>query len=63
MPMSTIPTGGIDPFGLIAEVYKLVAVKDGFYDVYEWGHSKPVGKVYLRAGETWKIGETTQFRI
>ena len=55
--------GWIDPFGLIAEVYKLVAVKDGFYDVYEWGHSKPVGKVYLRAGETWKIGETTQFRI
>lgn len=55
--------GWIDPFGLIAEVYKLVAVKDGFYDVYAWGHSKPVGKVYLRAGETWKIGETTQFRI
>ena len=55
--------GWIDPFGLIAEVYKLIAVKDGFYDVYAWGHSKPVGKVYLRAGETWKIGETTQFRI
>ena len=55
--------GWIDPFGLITEVYKLVAVRDGFYDVYEWGHSKPVGEVYLRAGETWKIGETTQFRI
>ena len=26
-----------DVLGLTAEVYKLVATKDGYYDVYEWG--------------------------
>jgi len=39
-----------------------VATKDGYYDVYEWGNDKPVGKTYLKEGDTWKIGETTNFR-
>jgi hypothetical protein len=30
--------------------------------VYEWGNDKPVGKTYLKEGDTWKIGETTNFR-
>ena len=51
-----------DVLGLTAEVYKLVATKDGYYDVYEWGNDKPVGKTYLKKGDTWKIGETTNFR-
>ena len=51
-----------DVLGLTAEVYKLVAKKDGYYDVYEWGNDKPVGKTYLKKGDTWKIGETTNFR-
>ena len=51
-----------DLLGLTAEVYKLVATKDGYYDVYEWGNDKPVGKTYLKKGDTWKIGETTNFR-
>ncbi|WP_455073708.1 DUF6531 domain-containing protein [Prevotella jejuni] len=51
-----------DVLGLTAEVYKLVATKDGYYDVYEWGNDKPVGKTYLKEGDTWKIGETTNFR-
>ena len=37
-----------DVLGLTAEVYKLVATKDGYYDVYEWGNDKPVGKTYLK---------------
>ena len=36
-----------DLLGLTAEPYKLVATKDGYYDVYEWGNDKPVGKTYL----------------
>ena len=51
-----------DVLGLTAEVYKLVATKDGYYDVYEWGNDKPVGKTHLKKGDTWKIGETTNFR-
>ena len=51
-----------DVLGLTAEVYKLVATKDGYYDVYEWRNDKPVGKTYLKEGDTWKIGETTNFR-
>ena len=51
-----------DLLGLTAEVYKLVATKDGYYDVYEWGNDKPVGKTHLKKGDTWKIGETTNFR-
>ena len=51
-----------DVLGLTAEVYKLVATKDGYYDVYEWGNDKPMGKTHLKKGDTWKIGETTNFR-
>ena len=40
-----------DLLGLTAEVYKLVATKDGYYDVYEWGTDKPVGKSYLKKKE------------
>ena len=52
----------LDPFGLTAEVYKLVATKSGLYDVYEWGNDTPVDKIWLNKGDTWKIGETTDFR-
>ena len=51
-----------DLLGLTAEAYKLVATKDGYYDVYEWGNDKPMGKTHLKKGDTWKIGETTNFR-
>ncbi len=52
----------IDVFGLTAEVYKLVATKSGYYDVYEYGSDTPVGKTWLNKGDTYKIGETTDFR-
>lgn len=52
----------LDPLGLTAEVYKLVATKSGLYDIYEWGNDTPVGKTWLNKGDTWKIGETTDFR-
>ena len=52
----------MDIWGLTAEVYKLVATKSGYYDVYEWGNSSPIGKTWLNKGDTWKIGETTDFR-
>ena len=29
---------------------------------YEWGNSSPIGKTWLNKGDTWKIGETTDFR-
>ena len=47
----------IDPLGL-KELYYLTAAKDGFYPVMEWGKRKPVGKVWLKKGDIWKIGET-----
>ncbi|WP_415881248.1 RHS repeat-associated core domain-containing protein [Neisseria flavescens] len=47
----------IDPLGL-KELYYLVARKDGFYPVMEWGKREPVGKVWLKKGDIWKIGET-----
>lgn len=52
----------IDPFGLTAEAYKLIATTNGYYDVYEWGSNSPIGKTWLNKGDTWKIGETTNFR-
>ena len=52
----------MDIWGLTAEVYKLLATKSGYYDVYEWGNSSPIGKTWLNKGDTWKIGETTDFR-
>jgi hypothetical protein len=42
------------------QVYALLASKDGFYNVYVQGSSIPLpDKVYLKAGEVWKYGETT----
>ena len=47
----------IDPLGL-KELYYLVARKDGFYPVMEWGKREPIGMVWLKKGDIWKIGET-----
>ncbi|RMP85344.1 hypothetical protein ALQ17_03676 [Pseudomonas fluorescens] len=52
------PISWIDPWGLAPELYYLIAKKDGLYDEMAWGHKKPVGKVYLKKGEVWKVGET-----
>ncbi|SHN25005.1 DUF6443 domain-containing protein [Chitinophaga sp. CF418] len=40
-------------------VYKLVATKDGDYNVYAFGSNIPVDKVPLKKGEIWKYGEST----
>lgn len=40
------------------KLYTLRALEDGLYDVYEWGKQRPVGKVPLKKGDIWKIGET-----
>jgi RHS repeat-associated protein len=45
----------IDPFGL-DELYALIVKSDGWYPVMEWGSQKPIGVVYLKQGELWKIG-------
>ena len=50
------PFAWIDPWGL--EVYELVARSDGWYPVHEYGKSKPIGEVFLREGDKWKIGES-----
>ena len=47
--------GWIDPLGL-DELYALIARKDGWYPVMEWGKKNPVGYMYLKKGELWKIG-------
>jgi RHS repeat-associated protein len=47
----------VDPLGL-DELYGLLATKDGWYPVMEYGKSKPIGEMYLKEGELWKIGET-----
>ncbi|WP_082340882.1 RHS repeat-associated core domain-containing protein [Pseudomonas sp. MIACH] len=52
------PISWIDPWGLTPELYYLIAKKDGLYDEMAWGHKKPVGKVFLKKGEVWKVGET-----
>ncbi|NWB57952.1 MULTISPECIES: RHS repeat-associated core domain-containing protein [unclassified Pseudomonas] len=52
------PISWIDPWGLAPELYYLIAKKDGFYDEMAWGHKKPIGQVYLKKGEVWKVGET-----
>jgi RHS repeat-associated protein len=52
------PIGWIDPWGLAPELYYLIAKKDGLYDEMRWGYKIPVGKVYLKKGEVWKVGET-----
>ena len=45
----------IDLFGL-DELYALVASKDGWFPVFEYGKKAPVGEMYLKKGELWKIG-------
>ncbi len=42
----------MDIWGLTAEVYKLVATKSGYYDVYEWGNSSPIGKTWLNSAKS-----------
>ena len=51
----------VDPFGLIAQLYYLVAEIDGFYDVLNYNAPTTKKGVYLREGEIWKIGETKRF--
>ncbi len=45
----------IDPFGL-NELYALLATKDGWYPVMQWGEKNAIGEVFLREGDLWKIG-------
>jgi uncharacterized protein RhaS with RHS repeats len=45
----------IDPWGL-DELYALIATKDGWYPVMEYGKKAPIGEVYLKEGDLWKIG-------
>jgi len=40
--------------------YSLRANRSGLYPVYTWGSSVPTSTQYLKAGDIWKIGETTQ---
>jgi hypothetical protein len=37
-------------------LYELIVIADGDYDNYVWGSKIPMGKVHLKAGDTWKIG-------
>ncbi|WP_249260585.1 RHS repeat-associated core domain-containing protein, partial [Xanthomonas graminis] len=50
-------TSWADPLGL-DEFYALLARRDGWYPVMEWGKKDPVGYWYLSKGEVWKFGET-----
>ena len=45
----------IDLFAL-DELYALVARKDGWYPVFEYGKKNPVGEMFLKEGDLWKIG-------
>ncbi|WP_452219471.1 RHS repeat-associated core domain-containing protein, partial [Lacinutrix salivirga] len=47
----------IDPLGL-KELYALLAKEDGWYPVMEWGKKEPIGEMFLKKGELWKLGET-----
>jgi RHS repeat-associated protein len=49
------PNKFVDPFGL-DELYALTAKKDGWYPVMEYGKKDPIGEVYLKKGDLWKIG-------
>ncbi|MCL5247603.1 hypothetical protein M4I21_17420 [Cellulophaga sp. 20_2_10] len=40
------------------ELYALLAQKDGWYPVMEWGKKNPIGEMFLKEGELWKLGET-----
>ncbi|WFO18194.1 hypothetical protein M601_019135 [Cellulophaga baltica 4] len=35
-----------------------MAKKDGWYPVMEWGKKQPIGEMFLKKGDLWKIGET-----
>jgi RHS repeat-associated protein len=50
---------GADP---THELYTLRAKKDGLYPVFSWGSPVPVMFLPLKAGDIWKIGETSQGR-
>ncbi|WP_304363292.1 RHS repeat-associated core domain-containing protein [Porphyromonas macacae] len=45
----------IDLFAL-DELYALVARKDGWYPVFEYGKKNLVGEMFLKEGDLWKIG-------
>jgi len=45
----------IDPLGL-DDLYALVARKDGWYPVFEYGKKNPIGEMFLKEGDLWKIG-------
>ncbi|WP_080637729.1 RHS repeat-associated core domain-containing protein [Porphyromonas gulae] len=45
----------IDLLGL-DELYALVALEDGWYPVFEYGKKNPVGEMFLKEGDLWKIG-------
>jgi RHS repeat-associated protein len=47
----------VDPYGLM-ELYALLAKKDGWYPVMQYGKKNAIGDMYLKKGELWKIGET-----
>jgi RHS repeat-associated protein len=55
------PNSWIDEFGLTAELYKLVAKKDGYYDLKQYGQPDVSNGAYLRKGDVYKFGETAQF--
>lgn len=45
----------VDSFGL-DELYALIATKDGWYPVMKYGKKMPIGQIYLKEGDLWKIG-------
>lgn len=63
-PMLARPSFGFSPGTASAaakfEQYSLRAGKDGMYPVMQRGFKEPVGSVFLREGDIWKFGQTTQ---
>ncbi|MBW1296417.1 DUF6531 domain-containing protein [Aquimarina litoralis] len=55
------PNNWVDEFGL-KRLYALVASEDGWYPVMQWGQKEPIGEMFLRKGELWKIGESIRPR-
>jgi RHS repeat-associated protein len=49
------PNSWVDVFGL-DELYALIATKDGWYPVFDYGKKAPIGEVFLKEGDLWKIG-------
>jgi hypothetical protein len=45
----------LDPFGL-DDLYALIARQDDWYPVMEYGKKDPVGEMFLKKGDLWKIG-------